>query len=210
MAQQINLYQAAFRPQRWTFATLLPLGAAAGLILLLLFYVLMRWQTVPLRAELARLQQQQATSTQRAGELSKQFTVKVKDTQLEQEIVRLQAELESKRKTVQASTTDVTGNIKGLSPYMEGLARQRPQGLWLSGVTLGAGGTSIDITGSTLAPELVPAYIQRLAGEAVFAGVQFRTLTMERVETDGAHIDFTLRTGSEPPPAAAPAASPAP
>lgn len=202
MAQQINLYQTAFRPQRWTFATLLLLGAAAGAALLLLFYGFMQWQTTPLQAELARLQQQQASVTQQLAEVTQQFPVKVKDEQLEQEVARLQAELESKRRTLQASTTDVTGNINGLSPYMEGLARQRPLGLWLSGVVLGAGGTSIDITGSVLAPELVPTYIQNLAGEPAFAGVQFRTLAMERPIADAARIDFTLRTSGEPLPAA--------
>lgn len=207
--QQINLYQAAFRPRRWTFATLLPLGGAAGLVLLLLFYALMRGQTVPLREELARLQQQQADTTRNMEELARQFPPKTKDVQLEAEVVRLQAALEPKRKTVQASSTDVTGNINGLSPYMEGLARQRPQGLWLTGMALSAGGASIELTGSTLTPGLVPAYIGRLADEKVFAGIQFRTLLIQRPEADAGRLDFTLRTGSEAPPAAA-ATTPAP
>ena len=198
LTQQINLYQATLRPQRWTFATQLLLGGVAGVAVLLLVYSFMHWQIVLLHKQLASLQQQQTTATQRIDEFNKQFPVKTKDESLEPTIARLQAEITAKRTTLQASSADVTGNIKGLSAYMEGLARQRPQGLWLNGVTLSAGGTHIAITGSTLVPGLVPAYIQRLAGEAVFAGVQFRTLTLDRPATDAARIDFTLRTSGEP------------
>lgn len=203
MAQQINLYQTGFRPQRWTFATLLFLGAGIGLVLLLLFYIVMHWQTASLRAEHARLQQQQDTISTQLEAVAQQFPAKTLDVALEQELVRAQAELAAKRSTVQAATADITGNIAGFSAYLEGLARQRPHGLWLRGVTLAAGGTRIEIIGSTLVPNLVPTYIQRLGDEEVFANLQFRTLLMERPEPTNAKIDFTLRTSGETAPTAA-------
>ena len=175
MAQQINLYQAGLRPQRWTFATLLLLGAGVGLVLLLLFYTLTHRQTLSLREELARLQQQQDTISTQLETVAQQFPAKVLEAPLEQALALAQAELAAKRNTVQAATADISGNTGGFSAYLEGFARQRPHGLWLRSVLLTAGGTQIEITGSTLAPDLVPAYIQRLGDEAVFTDLQFRT-----------------------------------
>jgi hypothetical protein len=78
----------------------------------------------------------------------------------------------------------VVGNTGGFADYLRGLARQVPEGLWLTGFSIESGGSDMEIRGSTLNPGAVPEYIRRLGTEKVFQGRNFAALTMNRPDPE--------------------------
>ncbi|MEW6352741.1 MAG: PilN domain-containing protein [Pseudomonadota bacterium] len=216
--QQINLYQPIFRKQRKVFSALALFQVCLAMIAgLLLIYVYARWQVQELEQVLARLQAQQVAAVSRVEDLNKRYAGRTKSAALEQEVARLEADVAAKQTVLQSFSGGGFGNSAGFSKYLEGLAKQRVEGMWLTGLSISAGGGALTIFGSTLAPELVPAFLQQLGKEPAFAGAEFKTLLMERPNTDTARIDFTLRTtdsveepariAAQPAPQVAPAAS---
>jgi hypothetical protein len=93
------------------------------------------------------------------------------------------------------------GSTGGFSDYLRGFARQAPEGLWLTGFTIGAGGNDMEIRGSMLNPATLPDYIRRLGTEKSFQGRNFAALTMNRADAAPA---------AQPAGAAATAVTPAP
>jgi hypothetical protein len=116
----------------------------------------------------------------------------------QQELARLEREMLARRKVVDALTQVRETYTEGVSGYMESFARQSPQGLWLTGFTVQAGGEGLVIRGSALKPELVPSFIQQLASETTLSGTRFGLLQIQR-EDKKDNVDFTLYTGTEPP-----------
>ena len=111
------------------------------------------------------------------------------------EVARLAVALKGRRQLIDSLSTRVDDGA-GMSVYLAGLARRRLDGLWLTGVQIAKGGAELQIKGSALDPELVPRLVQRLSAEAEFQGRKFRTLTIERPESDPKRVDFLLRTSA--------------
>ena len=65
--------------------------------------------------------------------------------------------------------------------------------MWLTGISIQAGGENLNLQGSTYVAELVPRLLQRLAQEPSFTGVEFKTLLMQRVDKS-TRINFDLRS----------------
>ena len=73
--------------------------------------------------------------------------------------------------------------------------------MWLTELTIGAGGTAIGVKGNTLNAELVPQYMQKLAQEPVMKGASFSTLA---IGVPGVAAEpATVQGGAAPAPAAA-------
>ena len=72
----------------------------------------------------------------------------------------------------------------GFVEYLRGLARQSVNGLWLTRIVVGAGGSDLLIKGRTLDRALLADYVQRLNREKSFSGHGFAGLQMNQgVET---------------------------
>jgi hypothetical protein len=90
------------------------------------------------------------------------------------------------------------GNSSGFSEYLIGLSRQHADGLSLELIELGEGGRTVELSGWTRTPELVPDYVQRLRQEASFHNTRFGEMSIERSPND--RIDalrFSLGDGSK-------------
>ena len=83
--------------------------------------------------------------------------------------------------------------------------------LWLTGVTIEGAGTQIGLRGRAMEPDLVPAYMARLTGEAVLQGKAFGMLKISRAtlptDVKGAkgpelapYVDFDLEATAGPAP----------
>ncbi|NIR28000.1 MAG: hypothetical protein GWN84_01425 [Gammaproteobacteria bacterium] len=196
MKQQVNLYQPIFRRERRVFSARAML-ASVGMVLvgLLLIYGYARWQMYELRVELGRLDAQRRAATERLTGLDGVIPARAKSQLLEAEIARLEHELARKRRVAAALEAGVLGNTRGFSSYLTGLARQRVDGLWLTGLRISEGGERLIVSGRALSPERVPMLVQRLAGESAFVGLHFNTLQMERAGGgEGTGIEFVLGT----------------
>lgn len=195
MSQFINLYQPQFRkPSGALSARHLAQACLLVFIAFLAIYGYTRSQLAPLKQDIVRLQTQQAAATQQLALQAERLAPVKKDAVLAREVERLSKERDSKKAILDLPSVEAFGNNQGFSPYLVGLARQRVEGIWLTGMDINAGGADLELFGSTLAPDLVPTFLQQLSKEAVFTGREFKTLSLERAEAGTAKLNFSLRT----------------
>jgi len=195
--QQINLYQPIFRREKKIFssAAMLQLGLVV-LLGLMAIYGNAYMKIQPVSSQLSNLQaQRDRMRAQNETLLARR--VKTKSELLEQQVARLAIELEERRAVAAALASGTFGDTSGFGDYLEALARQHVEGTWITALSIGKGGASVDIAGNALFPDLVPVYIQRLSREPVFSGTSFNVLKLARRADDGTPVGFRLRTSEE-------------
>ncbi len=195
MMQQINLYQPMFRKHEKVFSVMTMLQISLFFIVVFAgIYGYTHHQLVPFKQEVAKLDKELAQLSVLVSKLEQQQLKKVKSKLLEKEIARLSNEL-AKRERIHALLTKYTfGNSTGFSAHLEALARQHVQGAWLTRISIAGGGASLGLEGKTLLPELVPAYIQRLADEKVLIGASFNNMELNRSEEVEDRLNFKIST----------------
>ena len=183
MSAQINLYHPRFLKQR----ELLTLGnvalAAVALYVALATVGGWAWQEAAARKEAAAAAEAQLTAAK------EQVAVATKAAAARKPSAQLIAELDSAETSVRRRgdiarllESGAIGSTGGFSDYLRGFARQAPEGLWLTGFTIGAGGNDMEIRGSMLNPATLPDYIRRMGAEKAFQGRNFAALTMNRAD----------------------------
>jgi Tfp pilus assembly protein PilN len=193
MVQQINLYQERFRHRR-DYTDARHLGAGLLLVALVLAGVsgFMTWRTQNAQARAADLAEQRDAVQQQLttvrGEVEQARAAR--EPSVDQ--AGLRAELAAKKRLMEYLKRGPLANRDGFSGHLAGLARRQVDDLWLRRIALKAGGTSLQLAGSTLGPEQVPAFIGRLAETPAFQGHTFRTLRIERAEKDATRLEFLL------------------
>lgn len=179
MSQYINLLGPAFRKKK----QLLTLNRAAmltgfTLALMLIVQAYDSHRVDGLKEELASaqglLKAQNAYTSRLKGDGARPG-----NTVLDGEIQRLEADLKSARDSMGVLEGGALGNREGFARYMQAFARQSIDGLWLTGFSVSGSGDVV-IQGRVVKPELIPAYIQRLNGEAALKGRAFSALDMYR------------------------------
>ena len=183
MSQQINLLNPAFRKVRdWLTAT--PIALLAGVLL-----AGMATGAVLTRTKAGNLQgaaDQQAVILKSAQDnlvtLTKAAAEGKPDPKLAADLASARAMLKGREEVMKILEVGTVGNTSGFAEYLRGFARQSPNGLWLTGFTIGAGGSEMEIRGRMLDPSALPDYIRRLNTEKVFQGRSFAALTIKRPE----------------------------
>lgn len=193
-SQQINLYQPVFRKQQVQFS-------ASSLLIVVLFMLFCLtgitafslWQG----NQLTRINKQLSGSV---SELESQIET------LSSSLVkpRINKLLESELNTVQVNKQDAfkllgllraqkAGSKEGFSDFFIGLARQVNQGVWLTSISISAGGQALALSGKTREPALVPELLQRLKAEPVFKGQTFQVMELkQQQETEEAMDQKTI------------------
>lgn len=194
MKQQINLFQPTLRDPEPVFAArAMVRTVCAVLVGLAVVYAWALVQVNGLEREAKDLAAARSAAEQRFTELQARLPKREQNMALAARVDALNEELVQTRRLVAVLNQGAFGNTAGLSPYLAGLARQHVSGTWLTRVDIAAGGTQIGVQGRAQAPELVPMYVQRLAGEHAFEGKVFSHLELDRAPEDTA-IAFSLAT----------------
>lgn len=198
--QQINLYQDALRPAR-EYLALAQLGRFLGWLVLGLVVVNTGQVIITWRAnqQLGILQTEQTQLQTQVSQLQQQLQARAAENNaavLQNQMTQLDMQLQNKQQVVQLLTGRHIGNVKGFATQFGGLARQHIDGLWLTGLYIHDGGEKLNLRGSTSSPDLLPKYLQRLALEPSFQGIEFKTFLMQRAK-DRAQVDFDLRSTPE-------------
>ena len=81
----------------------------------------------------------------------------------------------------------------GFSSPLSALARQVPQGLWLTHIRLDASNGAVGLVGKAQSGRLVPVYLEQLGDEPAFMGKTFGSFRLDR-EEDGRWIEFQVAT----------------
>lgn len=196
--QYVNLYQEALHERTlWLSAQRM---LAIFIIALAIATLLAFWQHYRL-SNLSRIhsetaaqvaQQQQAIDT-----LQAQIT-REPDPRLQREVNRMQSELQHLQ-ALQNVAFEPFEQIP-LAQFLRGVARQRPEGLWLTQIYISESGRDVILEGRALDAELLPAFITALGLEQVFFGMAFREVrltddTRKRDASPG--ITFRLMAGCE-------------
>lgn len=191
--QQVNLYQPIFRKQKKIFSAL-ALVQAAVLVVFALggIYAYSRWQLVALDDALTSAQDQRTETQARLTEIQRATPPRARDQRLVRAVERLQVQNEFKQRSLAMLEADLGTARAGFVGQLEGLARQKVDGVWLTHLAFSAGGSDIGLAGNALAPELVPRYLQRLSAEASFAGTQFQSFLLERTADKDSRVTFEL------------------
>lgn len=212
MSQQINLLNPAFRKTR-DWLTAAPIAIAAGVLLASLAAAAVL--TATKADSLQRTADQQAASLKSAQErlttLSKAAAEGKPNPQLATDLANARAMLKGREDVMKILEGGTLGNIGGFAEYLRGFARQSPNGLWLTGFTIGAGGNEMEIRGRMFDPSVLPEYIRRLNSEQVFQGRSFSALTIKRPdEQQDRRNDAVPVTPAAGAKSSSPAATPVP
>ena len=105
------------------------------------------------------------------------------DPRMIEELERTRESLRRRSEILRLLDSGAVGSTEGFAGYLRGFARQVPEGLWLTGFSIGPGGGEMEIRGAMLNPAALPDYIGRLGKEKAFQGRQFSALTMNRPAT---------------------------
>lgn len=179
MSQQINLFNPVFRQQK-KYLSALTIAQALGLILLGLVVLAgyVSYRSSQLTAQAAAVEAQLKAAQDQLAKVTIAFAPRQKSKELEQEIHRIEAEMQSLQKVADILQAGELGNTKGYASYFRAFSRQIVDGLWLTGFGIHGAGTEIELQGRALRPELIPVYINRLKNEQVLQGKSFSNLEM--------------------------------
>jgi len=209
MKQQINLFQPTSNKfslkknrKRLTTNRLLFGMMALTCLVLMVIYDSAHQEMLTLREEFQRAAAQNRTVEKHLAELRRsqlsKNTKSTKGDELETEMSQLSARVEANAQLIQILQEQSQGNTSGFSKYLEALARQYVENIWLTQINLRSGGTAITLTGKTLQPDLIPRFIAVLTKKTAFQQIDFRQVKLER--TDGAQtqpLTFVLDTGTK-------------
>lgn len=177
MSQQVNLCNRALLPVKDWLTARNTLLAAVALVVLLSAW--MGIQTYRLHRETARAQTSAAElAKQRAilDTLSKQVADARNNPVLIHARDELQGRVDDRKQILDTLAKGSPEEGKGFSDYFRGLAKRTVSGLWLTGFTVGAGGSGLEIRGRMTDQSVLADYIRRLEQEEVFKNIQFSAL----------------------------------
>lgn len=181
MSAQINLYHPRFLKQR-ELLTLANLAIVAVLLLSLLA-ALAGWaaqDAVQKKAAAAAAEAQLKSAKEQVAEATKLLALRKPSPQLLAELEGAEAVLRRRSEIVRLLESGAVGSTGGFAEYLRGFARRVPEGLWLTGFSIGPDGSDMEIRGRMLNPAALPEYIRRLGAEKAFQGRSFAALTLDR------------------------------
>ncbi len=195
--QQINLYQASLRQPQETLSIRQVGKLLLGVFILLgMVNVIQVWLGYRSNNVLAELRTEQQVIIATVQTLNQEIAARNDTGKIAAQLTELDRELQNKQQVFQLLSGKRFGNVDGFATQFSGLARQRIEGLWLTELYIHEGGEKLNIRGTTMQPELLPRYLQRLSKEPVFHGVEFKTFVMQR-DKDHSQVNFDLRSSVE-------------
>ena len=216
--QQVNLFNDQFeqKTQRFTARTI-ALGSGVLALGLAAAGIHANMQVAGLQREAdagaARLDKAQ----KRLAAIAADYPARQKDPKLDGELADANGQLDALHRVSDTIQRGDLGNTRGYAEYFRALARQRVEGLWLTGVSIGGAGQDIGVRGRALDPALVPGFLGRLRNEQVMQGTPVGSLQIGEAAAikvagkdgkDGsmpaAYVEFSLASAPQGKPGAQP------
>jgi hypothetical protein len=204
MAQQINLYDSGLADNRDLHSFR---GAAIGwavvLSLTALWVAFVQYSLSAAQNEELGLASQTAAARAEIQKLSTLISARKGSPAIVAEIATLELEVKGRQEIMNVLEAGSLGDTRGFSEHLRAFARQSFEGIWLTGLKIGAGGREMSIEGRALQAGHVPNYLGRLNGETVMQGRAFSELmiqvpkseTGEKALVKPAYVEFRLSAG---------------
>ena len=178
--QQINLYTTEFRPQhRWLTPQHCVQSWGATFAIGLVVAIALGWHNHSLRNRSAVLQAQVQTAQNALAADQTRLASRITSPQLVAELKRRSLETAAKKELLEALESGVIVGRQGYTPILTSLARTTLDDLWLNTIEIARG--DVNLTGATHKAELIPAYIDKIVGDADFGPRGYESL---KVKTD--------------------------
>lgn len=194
MNQSVDLYTDELRPSREALqarsATLILL---LGLLVVVLSAGIAHYRAAQSAKSLAAHEQRTEQLRQTVEQQSSAVAAQKPDAALESELREVTEALVRRERLLGRVEALVQGDSEGFSPALEGLARQVPDGLWLTGIELRAVSGEVVLKGQTESGSLVPVFLDQLGEEPTFSGRSFGAFRLLR-EEDSRWIGFHVAT----------------
>ena len=195
MRQQINLYQPIFSEQRKLFsAATVALAMSALLIALAVFSVHANLRVQKFAREVEALRVQQAEQENLLGEGAAEHS----PAALEARVKQLGTLVAERGRALEILQSGAAGTAIGFAARLEALARRHVDGLWIDSMHLSGTNGAMTLSGATLNPDLVPAYLRSLAQDKVLAGTRFDDFVIERPVQEPARAANEGESGKAP------------
>ncbi|WP_070989567.1 PilN domain-containing protein [Halofilum ochraceum] len=192
MTQQINLYLDEFRRRTDPLdAKHIGIGIMALLAILAAISAGQVWQVRGVESRVAELERERDSVQAELNQKQQRLQSLQAEQNDDEQLRRLRAELAAKQRLAEYLESGRFGTRGGFSVYLQALARNRVEDLWLARVELRGGGSQLRIAGHALNPETVPSFLSGLAEQPSFSGYRFRTMRIDRTD-DGDRLDFLL------------------
>jgi len=188
LSQQINLYNEAFRKQKKPFSALAMAQALGFIAIGTLVVAGYTGYRVRALAALDAQAQRQLEGQQAQLALLAKEQGQGRNGSLADELVRLESQAKTRRDLLSSLRTGALGNVEGFSRYLAAFARQRTDGVWLTGLAIGGDENELQVRGRVLRPELVPAYLRALNNEDVMRGRSVTELSLNAVQEPRANV----------------------
>ncbi len=199
MRQQVNLYTAELRPRKQHLnARSALLLAALVVVVLLAFMGFGQWQNQQLERRAIQAERQNGQLQQAVDSMAAQVEARKPDPELEKALERVTQTISRRQRLLERVDSLANNNHSGFSSRMAALARQIPEELWLTTITLESLPARLGLRGRTRAPERVPLYLEQLGQEPIFAGQTFRDFQLNRPDENGDNagdwVEFRVAT----------------
>jgi Tfp pilus assembly protein PilN len=181
VTQQINLFNPIFLKQKKLFsaaAMAQALCVLLGGVLAVAFYA--RDNVAGLQREADSGRERLAQREARLNKVKAEFAPRQKSAEQDLQLAEAEARIAALRRVAAIIERGELGNTRGYADYFKALARQNPDGVWLTGVSISGAGNELGVQGRALDPALVPAYLGRLKSEPVMRGKTFASLKISQ------------------------------
>jgi hypothetical protein len=210
MSKQINLFNPELLKQEAVF-TATTMALSLGLLLVGATAIALygRYSVSKLEQVAQAGADQLAQRKVRQVGVMAEFAPRGKNPAIERQIGEVENAMRALRDVSAELQGGQLGDTTGYAGLFKALARQSTVDLWLTGVSINGAGKQLGLQGRALEPNLVPAYISRLAREPVMQGKTFGSLQISRasvkddkdVTTLAPYIDFSLQAEAVDKPA---------
>jgi Fimbrial assembly protein (PilN) len=181
MSQQINLYSPIFRKQTKVFsATTMLQGVALMVLVIAVFYYYVATQSALLEIRAAESSRQLKSELERLKVYGARESPADRAKAFTERKTTLEARIAAQSKALEALNAGALGRAEGYSGVLRALARVSVEGVWLTRVQFSEGAGELSLSGRALRADLVPAYLERLRGEAVLRTQGFSVLEVTR------------------------------
>ena len=185
--QQVNFYQAQFKPKR----IMLPAKHVFLLtILAIITFALLGLYSAKKNSTL----EAHIASQQQSGMVEQQPTVLNDQALLKANLLKLQQQQTKKQILLDYLTHQNFGNQHGFTDNLAHLSEQKIDGVWLTNFAFINGGQHIALHGNSLQSSQIPLYIDGLAESGPFQGKHFAVFSLESPEANSDLYTFKLRT----------------
>ena len=197
--QQINLYQEQFHEIKVSLpAKRLAIVICGLLTVMTLSSVVLSWVNSSNATTEQRLEQEVEVLRRENKNAQTRLESQDIDPILARSVSVAMKQLHARQRIMDWVNASQSDGAAPFSSLLEGLGRQRVEGLWLSQIEILSSGIDLDLRGSTVDPQLLPRFIARLRDEPIYIGREFRRVAMHEEDDNSNIINFRITTKKSP------------